>query len=597
MDVYTQSLVPGFTRRPNCWTRSRIDVPAADNGVLCTVRVAAPAVKAICSYAPRAPAPPVPASFWEVLVKWDCLWLWESVQLVGPTNWIAEAIASGTCIAVTDGSFQPKCRSDVCSAAFFLESTDRRFKLVGAFPERSETANAYRGELLGLLAIHLILLAINKIDQDLTGTVTIYSDCQRALGGVESLPSFKIPAASKHSDILKTILVNCSNLSFERKYKHIAAHQDDNAAFHTLSRPAQLNCAVDAGAKRQIQLLDPTLSLVQRPFPLEPITCFAGRWKLTPGMKSQMRFWCQRIFARESLIDMKVLTVAQFDEVAWREVSQTLEEVPRLFQIWSCKQVLGIARTNHLISKWDLTVDPRCPSCLQCSETPEHLLFCTEVGRVETLALTIDLLDSWLRQMQTDPRLIECIVTFAHGRGRLRMQDITCPMGHNFLQMGRSQDTIGWRRFMEGMISKDILPIQKEYYALHGMQWRLDRWSRGLITKLLEVTHGQGLYRNVVVHDATAGRLALTRKEEILSHIEEQMIRGGEDLLEADQYLMEVNLDGIDEVQGSHLEYWLLAIRSTRVASALAREHDGRPAGRGVRRRSVSRPGDSHDYG
>ena len=89
----------------------------------------------------------------------------------------------------------------------------------------------------------------------------------------------------------------------------------------------------------------------------------------------------------------------------------------------------------------------------------------------------------------------------------------------------------------------------------------------------------------------------MTRKEEILSHIEEQMIRGGEDLLEADQYLMEVNLDGIDEMQGSHLEYWLLAIRSARVASALAREQDGRPAGRGVRRRSVSRPGDSHDYG
>ena len=124
---------------------------------------------------------------------------------------------------------------------------------------------------------------------------------------------------------------------------------------------------------------------------------------------------------------------------------------------------------------------------------------------------------------------------------------------------------------------------------MNGMKW--------LITKLLEVTHGQWLYRNVVVHDATAGRLALTRKEEILSHIEEQMTRGGEDLLEADQYLMEVNLDGIDEMQGSHLEYWLLAIRSARVASALAREHDGRPAGRGVSRRSVSRPGDSHDYG
>ena len=597
MDVYTQSLVPGFQRRPNCWTRALIDIPAIDRGVLCTVREAALAVKAICSYAPRAPAPPVPSSFWDVLVQWDCLWMWDSIQLVGPTSWIADAIASGTCIAVTDGSFQPKLRSDVCSAAFFFESMDRQFKLVGAFPERSETANAYRGELLGLLAIHLILLAVNKIDDTLTGSVTIYSDCQRALGGVENLPSFKIPATSKHSDILKTILVNCSNLSFEREYQHISAHQDDKAAFHTLSRPAQLNCAVDAGAKRQIQALEPEQSLLQRPFPLEPITCFAGPWKLTSGMKDKMRFWCHRILARDSLAHMKILTALQFNEVAWQHVYQTLEEVPRMFQIWACKQVLGIARTNHLISKWDLSVDPRCPSCLQHPETADHVLTCNEVGRVEALDQTIELLTRWLKQMRSDPRLVDCISTYARGRGALKMQNICRSLGPRFLQMGRSQDLIGWRRFMEGMISKEMLPIQREYYAIHGMQWKLDQWARGLITKLLEVTHGQWLYRNVVVHDATAGRLALTRKEEILSQIEEQMARGGEDLLEADQYLMEVNLDGIDGVHGAHHEYWLLAIRSARIASALAREQDGRPAGRGVRRRSVSRPGDSHDYG
>ena len=150
---------------------------------------------------------------------------------------------------------------------------------------------------------------------------------------------------------------------------------------------------------------------------------------------------------------------------------------------------------------------------------------------------------------------------------------------------------------MEGMISKDLLPIQTEYYATYGMQWRMDRWSTGLITKLLEITHGQWLYRNVVVHDTTAGRLALARKEEILAQIEEQMAKGGDDLLESEQYLMEVNLDGIDESHGTHHEYWLLAIRAARIAGALAREQDGRPAGRGVQRRSVSRPRDGHDYG
>jgi hypothetical protein len=38
MDMYTPSLVPGYTRYPNCWMRSRIDVPLEEKGEYCTVK-------------------------------------------------------------------------------------------------------------------------------------------------------------------------------------------------------------------------------------------------------------------------------------------------------------------------------------------------------------------------------------------------------------------------------------------------------------------------------------------------------------------------------------------------------------------------------
>ena len=598
MDIYTRSLVPGFQRQPNSWTRARIDQPRTDCGVLCSVRTVALAVVAINSYTPIAPAPPIPASFWEVILQWDCQWMWNSVHLVGDINWLAESIADGSCIAVTDGSYMREIRTDICSAAFFFENADRSCKLVGAFPEKSETANAYRGELLGLLAIHLILLAINKVNPDLEGGVTIYSDCMRALGSVEGLPEFKIPAACKHADILKTILVTCGDISFTRAYEHVPAHQDDTAAFHSLSRQSQLNCAVDAGAKRQITALDPLMSLTQRAFPLEPVTCFAGPWKLTPGMKWEARFWCHRALARDSLVRMKTLHPRQFDQIAWYEVSKALEEVPKMFQIWACKQVLGIARVNAMVCKWELDVDPLCPSCLQCNETPEHILCCEEVGRVDILLQTIALLERWLRDMDTDPRLTECIGNFARARGSLQMVDICRQAQYpDLMQLARSQDCIGWRRFMEGMISREILSVQNDYYAVLGMQWRLEKWATGLVIKLLEITHGQWLYRNVVVHDAKAGRLATIRKEQILSQIEEQQALGGEDLLEEDQYLMEVNLEGLDDSDGSRQEYWLMAIRSARIASAVAREQDTGETLRGTRLRNRVRQQDGQDYG
>jgi hypothetical protein len=98
---------------------------------------------------------------------------------------------------------------------------------VGTFPEASAAANAYQGELLGLMAVHLLLLVVNTVSPGLSSWVKIYSDCLGALGRMAKLPPYHVPTQCQHSDILKTILVNCGGLSFHREYCHVKAHQDD----------------------------------------------------------------------------------------------------------------------------------------------------------------------------------------------------------------------------------------------------------------------------------------------------------------------------------------------------------------------------------
>ena len=73
-------------------------------------------------------------------------------------------------------------------------------------------------------------------------------------------------------------------------------------------------------------------------------------------------------------------------------VYQTLHEVPRLFQQWACKQVMGIAGTME----WDKSQQRECPSCLQERDTCAHVLFCEHTGRVKTLQHTIKLLEGWM---------------------------------------------------------------------------------------------------------------------------------------------------------------------------------------------------------
>ena len=48
---------------------------------------------------------------------------------------------------------------------------------------------------------------------------------------------------------------------------------------------------------------------------------------------------------------------------------------------------------------------------------------------------------------------------------------------------------------MEGMFTKEMMPIQADYVELGECTLTLDKWVQGLVVKLLEVTHGQWLYR------------------------------------------------------------------------------------------------------
>ena len=232
---------------------------------------------------------------------------------------------------------------------------------------------------------------------------------------------------------------------------------------------------------------------------------------------------------------------------------------------------MGEAGTNLKQSYYTEGHDPHCPSCAQELETCKHALMCNEAGRVDALARSIGWLDDWLGKVGTEPSLRQAITQYARGRGSQTMEEVTFGWGAGFREMGMSQDLIGWRRFMEGMISKKMLPIQADYVELGECVLTLDKWTQELTVKLLEVTHGQWLYRNVHVHDAIAGLAVTARKEEIQQSIEDQMDLGEEGLDPRDHYLLEINLEDLETTSGEEQQYWLLQLQAARRESQLRR--------------------------
>ncbi len=78
---------------------------------------------------------------------------------------------------------------------------------------------------------------------------------------------------------------------------------------------------------------------------------------------------------------------------------------------------------------------------------------------MEVFMQSSELLERWLYNVNTDPKLAECIVEYVQGRGQELMEEIVQGAPESFNAMGRSQDKIGWQRFLEGMISKEITRI------------------------------------------------------------------------------------------------------------------------------------------
>ncbi len=281
MDVYTPSLVPRYANRPNCWTRSRIGMACEEIGDVCSVKSAALAVYNIVSTAAGPPTPDPPQNFWSMIEEWGETWMWDNLTIRGETSWLAVAIADNTLIAVTDGSYMKEIYPHINLAAFVLECSKGWGRLWGSFVEHTPDAGSYRGELLGLMAIHLILCGVNVVAIYLRGLVLILSDCLGALNKVRDLPPYRIPTQCSHSDILKNIMANCSNLLFSRVYSHVRAHQDDGKAYGVLMKDAQLNCQMDYLGKKAIYETHAHKEAHARRFPLEPICVFLERSKLT----------------------------------------------------------------------------------------------------------------------------------------------------------------------------------------------------------------------------------------------------------------------------------------------------------------------------
>ncbi len=126
-----------------------------------TVTEVLPGVVAKVGIGPRLQtSPPPQTSFWEYLASLGREWMWDYVSdTSADTTWIRDGLLSASLILSTDGSHQPKTDPTVSATGWVIACTSAAQHVKGSFYKCSSSASSYQGELLGLTAIHILILA------------------------------------------------------------------------------------------------------------------------------------------------------------------------------------------------------------------------------------------------------------------------------------------------------------------------------------------------------------------------------------------------------------------------------------------------------
>ena len=512
------------------------------------------------------PPPPCNNSIWDLLQSWGGEWMWSSLHFPTQNNditWLVQAIEQGSLVGCTDGSYDGKRSTKHSSAGWILHDTMSGTRLAGSFCESSPGASLYRGEMLGLCALQLFLLAVDIwFFPDVSHTLTIYCDNEKA-GEQAQEEHRRIKPGWSCSDVLRSFRDTKRTLRTTIRFAHVSAHMDEVLPWEQLSLAEQLNCMCDILAKEALdkgirEISTSTTDMLPR----EKAAVFFSDGKATSDPADMLRIELGHREARRFLLHEMDWTPMQFDLIAWKHLHATLLTKLLAFRIWLAKQHSGFCATGVMMKRCKMSEDDRCPSCWRRKERADHLCKCPSEARSALLDESVRDLEQWMeKDNNTDPELRYWVPKYIRGRGQILFSELG-RMSSDVEKVAHDQDIIGWRNFMEGRICLQFVDTQRAHLSSSDSLLNTDMWMRTFISKLLHITHSQWILRNFMLHDAAAGFLRLKDRLDLITKIAELSTTNPNDLPEDSRFLLEIDTNRLAEGDVDGQDYWVHAMEA-----------------------------------
>eukprot|EP00956_Cyclotella_meneghiniana_P033717 scaffold98469_cov63-Cyclotella_meneghiniana.AAC.14 len=509
-------------------------------------------------------------TFWDFVRQWGGEWMWDSIYTPLGIDAVVEAVASGSAVYVTDGSYSRKTRSDIDGAGWVIYcKIKKKMVLKGSFYEWCDKSGSYRGELVGLLSVHLLILAVEQF-YDLPEGPRGLVGCDN-LGGLNKSKERrrKIPSSAKHADVLRVLRRVHAKLRGKLEYKHVYGHQDRRKIWRQMTVLEKLNKKCDILAKEAvhhgIRECPEQTSTQRQLLPMESTAIFYDGCKISGECGSEIRFQIGKVEARRVYVTQLGWHAQVFDNINWKARDRALEGKPDMFKQWLFKQSSTFCASGKNMGRWFGSEHTSCPNCNALQEDAAHLLHCPDAGRFSLFQTEVNKLEDWLCMHHTDPDLARILPPYILRRGEASLSDTKC-LPQDLRHFAFEQDLIGWDKLMLGQISGQLRKIQYAHLLNLPSIMSVDDLMSAFISKLLHIAHGQWIYRNISKHHNKLGLIRRAERQELLLEIDRLIHIRPDEVPEESKFLLEVGFARLRQGGLTSQNYWVHAVKAAVVA-------------------------------
>ena len=421
----------------------------------------------------------------------------------GAQSSIKRAIENNTAIAVSDGSYSEILGLGTASWIISTQNKEHLLTAGALAPGGKSIQSSYRSEILGLLgileALHHFCLKW-KITE---GSCVIMCDGISALEKVEELTRSQINTRHCSCDLLSACVGLKETLPIKLRFAHVKGHQDNSVPLHKLSLAAQHNVLMDRIAKNMLKdyTLDDARNLVPHHLSI-----------ISPKHKDKYILQDYKRELYDSLMEVKAHTYWTKDKnrykekdvgnIDWEAQTAAMKTIRTTKQRTLVKWFSGWVGVGKNMERWNLRFKGHCPFCNYPKETTQHVIMCKHAQPTDKWKTLLQNYDTSLIRLITNYYLRKAIIyeLWAWRRKDLKPLPTLLYADQDLKEAIMEQRSLGWKVYLEGLISTKITQYQQAYHKNSSKQQTTFTWPKKVVKCGWKILTEMWDHRNKKLH-------------------------------------------------------------------------------------------------